>query len=141
FVTRAQGHFDDAEHLGQRAIACQEAAWDRAHHRVAKAHEDIAETYRRLARYHLAQNHLERTLEVHEARGTLSDHARSLRTIGDLYLHMEQWGKAESCHRRALDELKRCHAPALDLSIVASSLALACAHLDKIDEAEELAQS
>lgn len=132
-VARQQGHFDDAEALGKQALSAIELAWGAQHPEAISALEDLAATYRGIARYAQARPLLEDALNRREARADLEpdQFVNLLNTLGEFWLHLERPDIAEKY-------LRRGHAASrLPLML---NLSKACGRLRKLDEADALVQ-
>jgi tetratricopeptide (TPR) repeat protein len=140
-IARRQGHFDDAEVFGRQAIVANERAWGRGEPETIRALENLAETYRGIARYKQAQPLLEDALQRRETRAQVEpmELAKSLNAMGEFWLNLERPDKAEPYLRRAKDlaelYLDRFASPVLPYLV---NLSEACAQLKKLDEADEL---
>jgi tetratricopeptide (TPR) repeat protein len=141
-VTRNQGNFDDAESFGREWVAAAETALGIDNVGAVQALEYLAEVYITIARYHLAQPLLEKALRVREQRRAREplEYAQALESSGVFLGSMERDADAEIQLRRAFAVVQSLPRPVPEALTIACNLSKVLVHLERLDEAETLAQ-
>lgn len=131
--TLAEGQVAHARQHFAQALALAERMGDRR--RIAGAHHNLGVADKHLARYDHSLDHYRQALGIARELGLRRDEIRTLSSMGNVYMHRDEWAMAKRYQEEALELCRRQSLPAQAVYAQAE-LGLCCIELGALDEAE-----